>query len=163
MERDEYTRMFEAEERHWWYAGMRAISLALLEGALPAPGRLRILDAGCGTGNNLAHFARWGPSVGIDLSEDALRFCRERGVAAARGSLSELPFAPETFDCVTSLDVLYHRWVTADRASNRSDIVVSSIRTSGWNRNESVGCVSCVAGSVKPNCRASVSDPPPVP
>jgi SAM-dependent methyltransferase len=117
MERDEYARMFEAEERQWWYAGMRAISLGLLERALPARSGLRILDAGCGTGNNLVHFARFGRPVGLDLSEDALRFCRSRGVAAAGGSLLQLPFPGATFDCVTSFDVLYHAWVTDDGAA----------------------------------------------
>jgi SAM-dependent methyltransferase len=123
MNREEYARMYEAEERQWWYAGMRALSFALLERHWPpasaggaAP---RILDAGCGTGNNLRHFADRGRPVGVDLSDEALRFCRERGVAAAGGSLMALPFADETFDCVTSFDVIYHRWVTDDAAAVR--------------------------------------------
>jgi SAM-dependent methyltransferase len=115
---EEYARMYEAEERQWWYAGMRAISAALLDKHL-APGNAggRILDAGCGTGNNLAHFRARGRPVGVDLSEDALRFCRDRGVAAARASVLSLPFGPATFDLVTSFDVLYHRWVADDRAA----------------------------------------------
>ena len=119
MEREEYARMFEAEERQWWYAGMRAISLSLLHEALPARDGLRILDAGCGTGNNLVHFARLGRAVGIDLSEDALRFCRSRGVTVVGGSLHALPFPDARFDCVTSFDVLYHQWVADDRAAVR--------------------------------------------
>jgi SAM-dependent methyltransferase len=114
---EEYRRMYEAEERQWWYAGMRAISLSLLEGALPGASRPRTLDAGCGTGNNLAVLGRRGPAVGIDVSEEALRFCRSRGVAAARGSTLSLPFPAGAFDCVTSFDVLYHRWVEDDRAA----------------------------------------------
>ncbi|PYQ48226.1 MAG: class I SAM-dependent methyltransferase, partial [Acidobacteria bacterium] len=95
MNLEEYARMFEAEETQWWYAGMRDISLSLLATVWPdgaAEGR-RILDAGCGTGNNLAHFRRFGRTLGVDLSDEALRFCRGRGVAAARGSLVALPFA----------------------------------------------------------------------
>ena len=30
MKVEEYARMYEAEERLWWYAGMRAVSAALL-------------------------------------------------------------------------------------------------------------------------------------
>jgi len=115
---EEYGRMFDAEETQWWYAGMRAISMALLGPALaPRPGKARILDAGCGTGHNLGHLSRLGRAVGVDLSDDALRYCRIRGVAAAKGSLLALPFPDATFDCVTSFDVLYHRWVADDRAA----------------------------------------------
>ena len=114
----EYERMFRAEETQWWYAGMRAISFALL-GVGPGPTPLRFLDAGCGTGNNVRHFGDRGRAVGVDLSEEAIRFCRERGVTVVRGALMALPFRDGAFDCVTSFDVLYHRWVTDDRAAVR--------------------------------------------
>ena len=116
----EYARMYEAEERQWWYAGMRAVSLALLAGPLarlPRAGRAPlILDAGCGTGNNLLHLARFGRPVGVDLSEDALRFCRSRGVTVARAELLALPFPADRFDCVTSLA----GWASARASWDRS-------------------------------------------
>ena len=119
----EYQRMYEAEERQWWYAGMRAVSLALLAGPLARLARegraVRILDAGCGTGNNLLHLAPYGRAVGVDLAEEALVFCRTRGVAAARAGLLALPFPDGRFDCVTSFDVIYHRWVGDDNAAVR--------------------------------------------
>jgi SAM-dependent methyltransferase len=123
MNTAEYERMFEAEERQWWYAGMRAVSMAVLNGASgkgprAARGPL-ILDAGCGTGNNLAHLAPRGRPIGVDLSPDALVFCRTRGVTVARANLLDLPFAEGAFDLVTSFDVLYHAWVTDDRAALR--------------------------------------------
>jgi len=113
---EEYERMFLAEERQWWYAGMRAITDALLDSA-PGAGSGRVLDAGCGTGNNLIHLGRRGSAVGVDLSEEALRFCRGRGVTTVGGNLLQLPFRDGSFDCVTSFDVLYHRWVTDDRGA----------------------------------------------
>lgn len=123
MNTAEYQRMYEAEERQWWYAGMRALSVALLAEPLRrlarADGPAAILDAGCGTGNNLNHLARYGRAVGVDLSEEALAFCRSRGVAVARAELSALPFPDGSFDCVTSLDVIYHRWVRDDAAAVR--------------------------------------------
>jgi SAM-dependent methyltransferase len=118
---EEYARMYEAEETQWWYAGMRAISVSLLATAWPegdADGR-RLLDAGCGTGANLARLRPFGRTVGVDLSTEALEMCRRRGVAAARGNLLSLPFPDERFDAVTSFDVIYHRWVEDDRAAVR--------------------------------------------
>ena len=87
----EYRRMYEAEERQWWYAGQRAIVLALLERARRSAAPLRLLDAGCGTGYNLVALQALGRTVGLDLSAEALGFCRTRGVRAVRGSVLVLP------------------------------------------------------------------------
>jgi len=115
---EEYRRMFEAEERQWWYAGMRSIALGLLDKALTGnANERRLLDAGCGTGNNLLHLGARGRAYGVDLAEEAIRFCRTRGVKAVRGSVLQLPFASGAFDAVTSFDVIYHMWVKDDRAA----------------------------------------------
>jgi SAM-dependent methyltransferase len=116
----EYRRMYEAEEAQWWYAGQRAIAGGLLEPALASaarPARPRLLDAGCGTGFNLVALGRLGRAAGIDLAPEALAFCRQRGVSAGRGSLLALPVLDASVDVVTSFDVLYHAWVTDDRAA----------------------------------------------
>jgi SAM-dependent methyltransferase len=115
----EYRRMSEAEEAQWWYAGQRAIAWSLLEPALGrAPEeRRRLLDAGCGTGINLVALSRLGWATGIDLAPEAVALCRGRGVRVVRASLLALPFADRAFDAVTSFDVIYHAWVTDDRAA----------------------------------------------
>jgi SAM-dependent methyltransferase len=112
----EYRRLFEAEETHWWFVGMRAITETLLEPFLEGRGGEAplILDAGCGTGSNLEYLGRRGRALGVDLSENALAFCRARGVTVAGGSLLQLPFPDSVFDCVASFDVLYHRWIEDD-------------------------------------------------
>jgi SAM-dependent methyltransferase len=115
---EEYGRMYAAEDRQWWYAGMRAISFALL-GARPAGPAPLFLDCGCGTGGMVSQLARRGRAVGVDLSAEALRLARTRGAAVARADLRALPFADATFDCLTSFDVIYHRWVSDDGAAVR--------------------------------------------
>ncbi len=118
MNQAEYARMYEAEERQWWYAGMRAISLALLAPELRR-GKLAFLDTGCGTGVNLERLSRFGMVFGIDISEEAIAFCRSRGVVAVRGSILALPVRSSAVDGVTSFDVLYHRWVPDDLLAMR--------------------------------------------
>jgi len=115
----EYRRMYEAEAAQWWYVGQRAIATALLERGLRGQRResTRVLDAGCGTGFNVLALSRLGRAVGIDLAPEAIACCRERGVRVVRASLLALPFDDASFDAVTSFDVLYHAWVTDDRAA----------------------------------------------
>jgi SAM-dependent methyltransferase len=121
LNREEYARMHAAEDRQWWYAGMRAISFALLGDSLrPAHGRVpRLLDNGCGTGGMLRYLAARGRAVGVDLSPDAVGPAHAGGAAVARAELLALPFPDATFDLVTSFDVIYHRWVTSDAAAVR--------------------------------------------
>jgi SAM-dependent methyltransferase len=129
MKIEEYGRMYALEETHWWYSGMRAITASVVKPFLNGQ-RRRILDAGCGTGNHLEHLKAWGDGVGVDLSEEALRFCHNRGVTVAGANLLSLPFADQSFDLVTSFDVLYHRWVTDDRAAVRE--LVRVLRPGGF-------------------------------
>ena len=68
-----------------------------------------VLEAGCGTGlilHRTAEFAR--SAVGIDLSSGMLKRARERGLDVVQGSITELPFADESFDLVYSFKVLAH-------------------------------------------------------
>src|SRR5688500_797415 len=110
--------MYRVEDTLWWYVGMRRIAEALLDGRLQ-PG-LRILDAGAGTGGNLRWLGRFGVAFGIDLAEEATRFCRERQLSTvARASVTNLPYPDSTFDLVTSFDVIYHLGVADDVAALR--------------------------------------------
>ncbi|MBI2911374.1 MAG: class I SAM-dependent methyltransferase [Chloroflexi bacterium] len=111
--------MFEMEEAHWWYVGMRAITASLLNGA-GGVGK-RVLDAGCGTGGMLAPLARYGRTVGLDMAGEALSYCRQRSQDAlvCRGSVEALPFADASFDLVTSFEVLYHLRVGDDQQAVR--------------------------------------------
>lgn len=89
---------------------MAAINTALLKKYLPKNRKLKILDAGCGPGAALLYLSFFGDVTGVDISDEALKFARKRG-KVKKGDISSLPFEDESFDLVTSLDVLYHQWV----------------------------------------------------
>ncbi|MFL6229015.1 MAG: class I SAM-dependent methyltransferase [Pyrinomonadaceae bacterium] len=114
MQRHTYRIMREVEDAHWWFAGRRRILESFVARIVtdldPAAGaRPRILDVGCGTGANLEMLAQFGDAEGVDVSDDALAFCRARGLSnVARGAAESLPYADETFDLVTALDVVEH-------------------------------------------------------
>lgn len=99
--------MFRAEDHHWWYSGMRAITTAVLDRYVGRGHAMSILDAGCGTGAGMQYLAGYGLVAGVDLAPEALSFCRQRGLERlGRASIAELPFADATFDLITSFDVM---------------------------------------------------------
>jgi SAM-dependent methyltransferase len=111
MEQHTYSIMYEVEGTHWWFAGRRRIIAAFVEEICRALGkaRPRILDVGCGTGANLELLAQYGDAEGVDISSDALNFCRARGLERVRqGAAEVLPYEDESFDLVTALDVVEH-------------------------------------------------------
>lgn len=109
---DYYRQIFEVEERHWWYRGMRSISAALLGEQLTRPG-LRLLDAGCGTGGFL-HWAlergSFASAAGVDIGSAAIELARTRlpQVDLRTAPMHSLPFADGSFDLVVTNDVLQH-------------------------------------------------------
>src|ERR1700687_1528372 len=120
MEREQYAIMALREERHWWYAGMRRVALAVLGHALDGRRGLRILDAGCGTGGTTVELRQFGEVVGIDLAWAALEPARARGLSGrARATNEQLPFGAAAFDVATSFEVIYHLGVGSDMCALR--------------------------------------------
>jgi len=119
---DEYRRMFELEDRYWWFVARRRLALGLLRKALAAKGTCPatgfstlqpapplVLDLGCGTGVVLRELREWALPVGLDMSPVALEFCRRRSLddlVVAKGE--RLPIGDGRFDAVVALDILEH-------------------------------------------------------
>lgn len=110
MRAQDYADLYALEESLWWFTGMREVTRAVLDPFCPPGPQRDILDAGCGTGGMLTWLGRYaggGRVAGVDISADGLEFCRGRGLSdVARASVTALPFADESFDLVTSFDVL---------------------------------------------------------
>ena len=57
----------------------------------------------------LTYLASFGKAEGVDIDEEAIGYCRDRGLQNVRlGEASSLPFGDGSFDLVTALDVVEH-------------------------------------------------------
>ena len=118
MEREQYAVMARREERHWWYAGMRRVALAVLRP------RARRSHRAAHPRRRLRHRrhhrraaplrrrGRHRPGLG-----SARAGARARADRLARASIERLPFARRRFDVATSFEVVYHLGVASDAAA----------------------------------------------
>ncbi|MBZ0258725.1 class I SAM-dependent methyltransferase, partial [bacterium] len=113
MQPEAYQLNYEFENSHWWFLARREIILSRIQamidgGDAPTATPLRILDFGCGTGGLTQTLERFDAVEGVDFSEEALDYCRKRGLESVRciGSASDL--ASGAYDLIGTFDVLEH-------------------------------------------------------
>jgi len=104
----EYQTLFECESSYWWYQGLHAVLLDVLkqEGVTSTS---RVLDAGCGTGQNLSNISKSisEDAFGVDLSSHVTPYWSRRGLKrVSLASVNRLPWPDGVFDAVVSTDVL---------------------------------------------------------
>ena len=98
----------ENDREHWWFRGRLAVLCAVLQRRLP-PGRLRLVEFGCGTGNVLEALRPFGDPTGIEVDDTLRAIARARGLDVRAGALPDrVPIDPGTADVVLMLDVLEH-------------------------------------------------------
>ena len=104
-----YEVVHELEESHWYFVARRRILSRLFDELKDGSHRPRILDVGCGTGGTMGLLEQYGDVTGVDISPKAVKYCQEQGrprLCLADGG--NLPFAENSFDLVTALDLLEH-------------------------------------------------------
>jgi SAM-dependent methyltransferase len=101
---------FEAE--HWWSTALWRIVAHWIDRFASGRTDLVALDVGSGAGLTLARLSarvEVARAIGIEPSREALAHASRRRIGSlVRGSAIDLPFAPESFDIITCLDVLQH-------------------------------------------------------
>lgn len=114
MNLEEYELMYRFEEQNWWFVIKRKILETVLnsfEGRKEIANRLpRILDVGCGTGMIPLLLQRYGSVWGLDISREALQFCKRRKLTqfVCQSDGLTIPFQGDTFDIITAIDVIEH-------------------------------------------------------
>ncbi|MCR4337194.1 MAG: class I SAM-dependent methyltransferase, partial [Candidatus Omnitrophica bacterium] len=108
MEKNLYLEMFEKERSNWWFQGKRLVVHSLVKKFV---GNYQsVLDIGCGTGATLQEFRAKGKDVyGTDVSEEAIRFSKKRGLENIyQFDFSQEELKEKKFDLILCLDVLEH-------------------------------------------------------
>ena len=101
-----YQDLWELEEKHWWHISKRELCQKVIAKYFKGG---KIVDIGCGTGKNVEAFSKYGEVWGIDNSEEALKFCKKRGLNnVIKGDAEKSNLPGKTFKLVTLLDVLEH-------------------------------------------------------
>lgn len=107
---DEFSRSYEKHRRPNDRGGYHALIDDLEIEVTERYGRGKdVLECGCGTGLILERLAAFAKSAkGIDLSPGMLELAKSRGLDVCEGSVTDLPFADESFDVTCSFKVLAH-------------------------------------------------------
>lgn len=103
---ERFAKTRRAADAHFWYHGFRRFITPILDEVANGKGNLRILDCGCGVGQNLPMLARHGRSVGLELEPVAAAAGREFGRPIACADITRIPFSDHAFDLAVSFDVL---------------------------------------------------------
>ena len=78
-------------------------------GQLSQEGRSTVLEIGAGTGRDSLYFQQKGLQVvSVDLSEEMVRLCKEKGLEARCMDFYHLDFESGSFDAVFALNCLLH-------------------------------------------------------
>ena len=129
-----YEQLARVEDRLWWHESRRELIRVLLTRvgqAFQPVNRLEsrshitaALDVGCGTGGSFSLLSEYADRVvGIDLSPRALELAKQKHRSAelhlADANALTQWFDDESFDLVSMLNVLYHRWILDEVAALR--------------------------------------------
>src|SRR5437667_3124814 len=82
MQPEAFAYLCELQSDFWWFVGMREITAALLDPVCPPGIDRQVLDDGAGVGGNLSWLKRYagnGEVAGIDVTAEALSFCKKQG------------------------------------------------------------------------------------
>tara|TARA_B100000686_G_C16753196_1_gene953827 strand:- start:587 stop:1321 length:735 start_codon:yes stop_codon:yes gene_type:complete len=137
--------MAHVEQKHWWYRGLRDLVTFTLKSLVKH--NPTILDAGCGTGENISVIQSYLPGatvIGIDNSTIAISYAKRKGLGyIAHGTINSMPIADSSVDAIISLDVLYHKDIDEEstlkefvRILKPSGVLIMNLPAFEWLRTQ---------------------------
>lgn len=120
MNRLVYHRMDQLEAEHWWFSARRNIIQTVIERLIAPTSQAQIMEAGCGSGGNLAMLRSLGDLDAFEYDEEARgRAAEKSGMDISYGALPDaVPFGKKNYDLIGLFDVLEH--IEEDSASLRA-------------------------------------------
>lgn len=114
------------EEEYWFEIGRKKIFSSILDKTIDRS-NLNILEAGCGTGEMMEYFKKFGNVKGIEKYLPYSKISREKGFEVSNMLIEDFPIRSEKFDIISFFDVLEH--IDDDNAV--LDIVYKLLNDSG--------------------------------
>ena len=140
MENKIFQKMLKLESSHWWFVARRKIIQRAINN-LDLPRNIRILDAGCGNGDNLSLLSTFGDLVAFEKNEYALKTAKSKKIGEIyKAELPDkLPNTVKTnFDLIALLDVLEHidddskSLTTVRKLMNNKGIILITVPAFQW-------------------------------
>lgn len=103
---ERFVKTRQAADEHFWYHGFRRFLTTVLAEVTGGRTDLRIIDCGCGVGQNMLLLTPHGRVVGIEIEPRAAAAGREFGEPIACADITRIPFPDDLFDLAVSFDVL---------------------------------------------------------
>jgi len=113
MKKEEYKLIYEFEQKYWWYRALHELVIKIIQQRFSSKS-INILDAGCGTGQLISKLQPFGIIEGIDYSQEAIYYCKQRGLENVSSQDLNTWETTKQYDVIISLDVLYHAAIEDD-------------------------------------------------
>ena len=108
MDKKYYEEYYTLERTNWWFLVRNRILIDRVK-KLVLPAHAKILNVGVATGSTSELLSVFGQVVSVEYDADCCKFTQERiHMPVQNASITELPFANESFDLVCAFDVIEH-------------------------------------------------------
>ncbi len=107
---DVYALLNKMEKDHWWQKSRRAIIEKLFwhQFGHHIPHNPKILSVGCSTGVEINFLKQFGDVTAIDIEDEAIEYCRQRGLNVVKEDITENNLAANSYDIIFAMDVIEH-------------------------------------------------------